>query len=77
MMDAAVAASMSDPILNRWFRRRWITADVITVTAEPEQSRQTDQLDLHGRELLEAWRQERAALGRDRKSGDTPAMGVA
>ncbi len=76
-MDAAAAAAMSDPILNRWFRRRWITADVITVTAEPDQSRRADQLDLTGRELLAAWRQERAALGRCYTSGASLATEVA
>ncbi len=62
-MDAAAAAAMSDPLMNRWFRRRWLIADVATAAALTEQVKQVDQLDLTGRELLEAWRRERAAPG--------------
>lgn len=59
-MDPARAAAMSDPALNRWFRRRWVEpstrpppaasgADVVSTT--PEQI---------GLQLREVWQQERS-----------------
>jgi hypothetical protein len=60
-MDAAAAAAMSDPELNRFFRRRWIDADataiLCAVAMHPDLD---DDLAVTGRELLEQWRRERA-----------------
>jgi hypothetical protein len=65
-MDTAAAAAMSDPERNRWFRRRWAERVVRRPDpAGPEQG--TPGLDLLGRELLAAWRRERAA-GRERET---------
>ena len=60
MKDAASAAAMSDPAMNRWFRRRWVelpapaapnpTADVLPVV---------DDLATTGLALLQEWRRRR------------------
>jgi hypothetical protein len=62
MRDAAAAAAMSDPNRNRWFRRRWVEANAVDPTLVCVEQDEPD-LDLLGRELLAAWRRERAAGG--------------
>ena len=69
MIDAARAADMSDPERNRWFRRRWVDAIPNAcpgswhTSPSPQQGLETrDDFDLLGRELLAAWRRERAAM---------------
>ena len=68
MRDAARAAAMSDPEHNQWFRRRWVDAvghndPTSSDHAEPLKPFYglQNSLDLFGRELLAAWRRERAA----------------
>ena len=70
MMDAA-AAAMSDPAMNRWFRRRWVTPEMAEAILVIEQPKLEDQLDLTGRQLLEAWRQARSASDRGGMWADT------
>ena len=60
MRDAAAAAAMSDPEQNRWFRRRWAEHLPAHVLAEPAPLPATQDSELIGRELLAAWRRERA-----------------
>ncbi len=71
MMDAASAAAMSDPTMNRWFRRRWVTPDTAEAILVVQQPKLEDQLDLTGRQLLEAWRQARSAPHRGGMCADT------
>lgn len=60
MRDAAAAAAMSDPERNRWFSRRWAEAGADLPPVEPTPSSAVQDLELVGRELLAAWRRERA-----------------
>ena len=82
MMDAARAAAMSDPEQNRWFRRRWIDVDPPCL-APAEQAGlshasldTTDSFDMLGRELLAAWRRERAAQAGQSDGNREAARGV-
>ena len=60
MIDAARAAAMADPELNRWFRRRWAEpAGLPAVVVSNPQSH--DEIDVTAQELLAAWRSERIA----------------
>ena len=68
MRDAARAAAMSDPEQNQWFRRRWddtVARNCPTRSSHSAPSQlfhgTQNSLDLFGRELLAAWRRERAA----------------
>ena len=67
MRDAARAAAMSDPEQNQWFRRRWVDTVVRDLPTPSKHAKPTqschgfhNSLDLFGRELLAAWRRERA-----------------
>ncbi len=60
-MDPARAAAMSDPELNRWFRRRWVELSTLPAPAASRADRAhatPEQIGLH---LREVWRQERAS----------------
>lgn len=63
-MDAATAAAMSDPALNRHFRRRWadggMPAPPKSSTAAPPPAKALEQL---GRALLRDWRAARIKEG--------------
>jgi hypothetical protein len=59
-MDAATAAAMSDPDLDRWFRRRWHGDPKQAAPPLAPHSRQPDSLELTGRQPLERWHGERA-----------------
>ena len=79
MRDTARAAAMSDPTENRWFRRRWVDKGVPkrVLMAEPAPASALlpvpgssvsvtsgdGDLEMVGRELLAAWRRERAQAG--------------
>ena len=58
--DAAAAAAMSDPEQNRWFKRRWAEHGPVQSPSEPASPPATQDFELIGRELLAAWRRERA-----------------
>ena len=61
MKDAAAAAAMSDPLMNRWFRRRWIVAGYPNpMPDEPLTHGIDEQLELAGLDLLRAWRRGQA-----------------
>jgi len=60
-MDAATAASMSDPELNPKFRRRWQENPCERALSLPPAPVSGDTVELTGRELLEQWRRERAS----------------
>ena len=70
-MDAAAAAAMSDPLMNRWFRRRWteraedLPVPVFTIDRDAD-------FAIVGRELLAAWRRERGS----RRDGHASATGA-
>ncbi|GEM_PF-4986981 len=58
-MDPARAAAMSDPELNRWFRRRWVEPEAVkpwpandAIPGHP--------LEQTGLDLLHAWRRQKA-----------------
>lgn len=57
MRDAAAAAAMSDPTLNRWFNRRWIE---LPADAAPKSVSDPlpndDELETSGLALLHEWR---------------------
>ena len=56
MKDAARAAAMSDPALNRWFQRRWVEppADVAPHLAAGKPTND-DELAITGLALLHEW----------------------
>lgn len=60
-MDAAAAARMSDPERNPNFRRRWV-ADALDLKLAPPRIHvdRRRRPDMQGRDLLAAWRRERA-----------------
>lgn len=58
MRDAAQAAAMSDPTLNRWFRRRWVELPGPAPSVQAAAPLPADEdLALTGLALLEEWRQ--------------------
>jgi hypothetical protein len=59
MMDAATAASMSDPDSNKWFRRRWQETEVKPVHRAVPMADAAADLEVTGRALREQWRRER------------------
>ena len=66
MRDAAAAAAMSDPEQNRWFRRRWAEYEIAERRFEPVVHGPPQDFEVIGRELLAAWRRERADWGAGR-----------
>lgn len=68
MRDAAAAAAMSDPEINRWFRRRW-SDEQAQLALTPSKAQAPDStvkiqnldhdLTLLGHDLLMQWRRER------------------
>ena len=61
-MDAAAAAAMSDPLLNRWFCRRWAECGP-TVIDVSEGAIEAVPLEHLGLELLAEWRRGRVDHG--------------
>ena len=60
MRDAATAAAMSDPTLNRWFRRRWVELpSTITPPRKEDVPTGDDELASTGLALLQEWRRSR------------------
>jgi hypothetical protein len=59
-MDPARAAAMSDPELNRWFRRRWAEPATRPPPAVTLANRAHSTPEQIGLQLREVWRQERA-----------------
>ncbi len=58
MRDAASAAAMSDPTMNRWFRRRWSEPPWLAPSVQPAENAVVgDDLAQTGLALLEEWRQ--------------------
>jgi hypothetical protein len=61
MRDAASAAAMSDPTMNRWFRRRWVELPVHTAPSPAVETVSADNdLASTGLALLHEWRLRRA-----------------
>ncbi len=60
MMDAATAATMSDPERNPKFRRRWQDPPPEPGWTPPADLALEDAVALTGRELLEQWRRDRS-----------------
>ena len=63
-MDTATAAAMSDPDLNRWFRRRWRDDPPPVSGAENQASKTSDPLTQLGLDLVELRRRQGRAQTR-------------
>ena len=61
MRDAATAAAMSDPTLNRWFQRRWVELPAVAPPSPAAETRRCDddELTTTGLALLHEWRRSR------------------
>ena len=62
MRDAASAAAMSDPDMNRWFRRRWVELPARGAAAARDADAPLpvdDELASTGVALLQEWRRSR------------------
>ena len=61
MRDAASAAAMSDPALNRWFQRRWVELPGdVKLSPALKTLPADDELAVTGLELLHEWRRLRS-----------------